>query len=163
MLQFPFKTPIIDRNGGLHIAWERALRYLEATYGRWIAVPYLAATYSASGSMTWTVEEADQVTLSYTQAGKRLEVAFVIRAAVVGGVASTTLQIALPGRDASGNARVAARDFSEPAFINDNGTPGIGVARVTAGASVIAIQRADGGNWSAGANGVEGRIVMEVQ
>lgn len=163
LLLLPFKSRIAERDGQLNKDWDRQFRSLEASYGRWRAVEYLATNFSADAGMTWLVELADQVTFSYGLMGKRLEVSFVIRGAVVGGVVSATLRIDVPGTDANGSPFIAAHDVSEPCFINDNGAFGIGVARVTAGGGFIEIQRADGANWTAGANGVEGRIVVEVR
>jgi hypothetical protein len=153
----------VSKAGEFAEPWLQFFRRIGRTYGTWTDVPYAAATYSASGSMTWTVQEADQTTLAYTLMGKRAEVAFVISAAAVGGVVGTTLRIAIPGKDENGTALVAARDMTAPVWVNDNGTHAIGVARVTAGSSLIQIQKVNGANWTAGANGVEGQIALEVR
>ena len=163
-LLLPFRSPITDSaNRALHKDWERALRTLEATYGVYRPVVYDATMYSASGAMTWTVDLVDQVTLMSCLMGSRLEVAFVIRGAVVGGTPGPTLQIEIPGTDDRGNALIAAHDVTQPVFIDDNGTLAIGVARVVAGGGVIEIEKVDGSNWAAGANGVEGQIAFEVR
>lgn len=131
----------------------------------WRAVDFDAANYTANGSMTWTVQTADQVTFNYCRMGNRLDLAFVIRLATVAGVVNTTLQIAIPGKNANREPLVAARDMTAPVLIVDNGTRAIGIATVVAGESVIKIQKADGSNWAAAANtnGVEGVIALEVK
>jgi hypothetical protein len=155
---------LVDTNTGAPTdVWLSFFQVLGSTYGTWKAVPYAAGHYSASGAMTWTVQDADQITFAYVLMSKLLLVAFTIRAAAVGGVADASLKIALPGVDANGNAIMAARDMSNPVWISDNGTKAIGRAFVAAGDTAISIQRVDGSNWSAGANGVEGQIALEVQ
>lgn len=162
-LLLPYRTPIEDGSNRLSKEWERAFRYVEATYGVFVQVPYAAALFTGSGLMTWTVEAADAVTLAYTRMGNRLELQFVIRAAVVGGTPDTTLRITIPGTDARGNALVAAHDATAPVYYNDAGTKAIGVARVVAGGATVEIQKPTAANWTAGANGVEGQIVLEVE
>src|SRR5690349_16842334 len=163
-LHLPTRAPIAEKGGILHREWERALKAFAAGYGTWVPVDYDAANFGGSGAMTWAVDPAGQVTFEYTLAGKRLEVAFVIRVATVGGVVDTTLTIAIPGLDARGNPFVSARDMTEAAvFYDDNGTKGIGVARVYEGGRLIEIKKATGANWTAGTNWVEGRIVLEVR
>lgn len=165
-LHLPFTAPVVEQDTNLLTkVWAKALRVLRSSYGTWTPVPHLAGNFTASGAMTWTVAAGDQATFAYVLMGKLLIVAFTIVTATVAGVVSTTLQITLPGMDASGHALVAARDMSVPVWITDNGTKAIGVARVTAGGTTIRIERVDGSNWTAAANttGVEGQIAIEVR
>lgn len=153
------------KTGHLDRVWERFFGDIAESYGTWTSVTFNAAHFTGNGSMTWTVAEGDVTTFAYTRMGKRLEVAFTIRTATVGGTPNTTLQMAIPGVDANGAALVAARTVTVPALTVDNGTRAIGVASVTAGASVIGVQLVGGGNWAAATNttGVEGVIAFEVQ
>lgn len=160
MLHLPFTAPVIDaETRELTSLWERALRVLRNGYGTWTPVPFLAANFTASGTMTWTLAAGDQTTLAYVLMGKLLIVAFTIVTASVGGVVGPTLKIAIPG------GLVAARAMTKTVWVNDNGTKAIGVARVTAGGRTIDIEKVDGSNWTAAANttGVEGQIAFEVE
>lgn len=132
--------------------------------GGWDDVPHAAGDFTASGAMTFTVQAADLITFTYGLMGKRLEVGLVIRGASVGGVADRTLRVAIPGNDKQGAALTAARDWSDTVWVNDNGTKSIGIARVSAGGSVIEIEKADGSNWAGAVNttGVEGTFAFEV-
>lgn len=162
-LLFPFRDRVVDAAGMLTTYWERAMRSLEQSYGRFVVVPHDASMFTGNGSMTWTVEVADLVTLVYTLMGKRLEVFFTIRAAAVGGTPAGALRILIPGKDANGNAFVSARTITTPVYVEDASTPAIGLAYVQAGVGYIHIAKLDGTNWTAGVNRVEGSIVLEVQ
>jgi hypothetical protein len=64
--------------------------------GEWTDVPYNAADFYASGSMTWTVEAGDLRGYRYMIVGKTLFIQFAIVGSSVGGTASTALMIKLP-------------------------------------------------------------------
>jgi hypothetical protein len=158
MLHVPFREKqFVDKDGALTKGWRAFFKDLGASYGTWHTVPHAAGDFTANGSMTWTVESADLSTFAYVEMGKLLIVAVTVTGAVVGGVVNTTLQVTLPAQ------HVAARNMSIPVWVTDAGTKAIGVARVTAGSAVIAVQKVDGSNWTAGANGIEGQIAIEVE
>ena len=139
--------------------WLDFFQQLGASYGTWYAVTFAAATFTGNGSMTWTVASADQVTLAYTKMGQRVELAFTIRTATVGGTPNTSLQIALPAGITAGRA------VTVPCRVNDNGTLGPGWAKVAAGGTVLSILKENESNWTAATdtNGVEGVIAFEMQ
>lgn len=159
------KQAVDPKTGEWQLEWLSLMATLGQTYGAWNVVGHASAVFSASGSMTFTVAEADLVTFEYGRMGKRLEVVFTIRNASVGGVVSDTLRIGIPGVNESGAAFVAARDMTTPVLIVDNGTRAIGLASVVAGGTVISITKVDGSNWTASANatGVEGSLAIEVR
>lgn len=140
-------------------AWLDFFQQLGASYGTWYAVPFVASTFTGNGAMTWIVASADQVTLAYTKMGQRIELAFTIRTATVGGTPNTSLQITLPA------GMTAARAVTVPCRVNDNGTLGPGWAKVAAGGTVLSILKENESNWTAAAdtNGVEGVIAFEAQ
>lgn len=143
----------------LNDRWLEFFQRLGGSYGTWYAVTFAAGTFTANGSMTWTVESGDQITLAYTQMGQRVELAFTIRTSSVGGTLNTTLRITLPA------GLVAARAVTVPCRVNDNGTLGPGWASVTAGGTVLSIVKEDESNWAAATNttGVEGILTFEIQ
>ena len=67
-----------------------------ALVGAWTAIPYNAANFTGSGSMTWAVEAADVTFLRYVLLGKTCVVTFGLANTVVGGTLSTTLKITIP-------------------------------------------------------------------
>lgn len=147
------------KTGTLKQRWRQFFEALGQTYGTWYQVPHDASLYTGGGLQTWTVASADQSTLAYVLMGQLMIVAFTIVTSSVGGVADASLQIAIPA------GKVAARDMSAPVWVNNNGTLAIGVARVSAGGTVIAIKLVNAANWAAAADttGVEGQIAFEVR
>ncbi len=161
MLHVPTRewAVVEPQTGWIKSAWASFFQTLGATYGTWNVVPHAAGDFTGNGAMTWTVQSGDLTTFAYVEMGKLMLIALTVATSSVGGVANTTLQVALPA------GRVAARAMTTPAWISDNGTPAIGVVRVTAGGSVLAIQTAAGANWTASANatGVECSLAIEVR
>lgn len=161
----PRDATVVDiRTGRWAGKWGALMVRIASYFGSWFRVPYDDETFSGSGAMTVTVEQADQVTLQYGLMGKRLEVFFVLRGISIGGTPDTSIQIAIPGRNDRAQPFTAGVDVTVPCRISDNGTAAIGLARVSAGGQVIKIQKVNGANWSAsaGATDVEGVIPMEV-
>lgn len=168
LVRIPIQTePVVevDRSGQAPELTGRVKRtwfqFLQSLYTRgfWNPVEHASTYYTANGSMTWTVQAADQTTFAFTQMGKTLVVAFVLTSTTVGGVANSTLQITIP------KGHVAARTMVAPVWISDNGTATTGIATVTANSTVIAIQRTDGANFALATNttAVRGQITLEVQ
>src|SRR3990167_787127 len=62
----------------------------------WTTPTFSAGDFTASGSMTWTVDAGDVVTYAYTIINKVMTVLFYIDPTTVGGTPSTSLQIAIP-------------------------------------------------------------------
>lgn len=111
-----------------------------------IVVAHAGGNYTGSGSMTWTVEAADQVTYTYRQAGKFLYVTVNINASSVGGTPSTTLQIALP------SGFVCTRSFLVPSVAVNNGVLASSYINPVAGGTVLRVFLLSGGNWTASTN-----------
>lgn len=134
-------------------------RVVSHQQGAYIAVSYSASNFTASGSMTWTVDSADQATYAYMLTQRMLTIVFVIRSSSVGGTPSTQLKIAIPGGFSP------ARETHNPVAILDNTTRMAGNASIGAGATAININKIDYSNWSTTTNStdVQGEIVVEVQ
>ena len=157
-IYLPQRQPVVEpTTGAIHVTWFKFLQEL-VHRGHWTTLAFLAANFTASPSMTWVLTEADQVTLSYTIAGKTMTVAFTLENTSVGGVVSSALRIALPP------GRVATRAMASPVRIRDNGTWTTGEASVVADGTYITIQRTDGANFtlSTNATDVRGQLTLEV-
>lgn len=72
-------------------------KVIEHEQGAWIAPAYAAGDFTASGSMTWTVDAGDVEVYRYWLKGRSLVVNWVIVSSTVGGTLSTSLQIKVPG------------------------------------------------------------------
>lgn len=153
------RLPIMERGGAVAREWFRFFESLFARGVEWIAVRFDATDFTANGAMTWTVAEADQVTLAYTLLGRTLLVAFNLVDTTVGGTPNTQLRIALPGGLQADGARAGL------CAIVDNGTAGVGKWAIADGGTALVVTRADGANWAASANAtrVEGHAMLTVQ
>lgn len=127
--------------------------------GDWIAIPYGAVSFTGNGTMTWTVQAADQLRYSYMLIGHTLFLDFSFTTTSVGGVANTTLLLPLPY-----NYKAANSQHGTPFYYSDNGTFGIGLARVAASAQVVQLLTAGIANWTASANNtaMEGQLRIEI-
>lgn len=134
--------------------------FLELFYrGFWNAVAYAAGNFTASGSMTWTVDAADQLHYDFTQVGKTIFVRFMLANTTVGGVADSTLHITIPRAHTANDAGTTL------VYLKDNGAYAVGVARVSAGSTTIDITRLDHANFSLSADNtdIEGEVVIEIE
>lgn len=124
-----------------------------------ITPAYNAGDFTASGSMTWTVDSADVVAYCYTLRGSELFVNILIGASSVGGTLSNTLHIALPG------GFTCAQFVRVASFFNDNGVQQGGRMDVAVGESIIRTVKLAGANLAASTNAtaVAGQIVVPVQ
>jgi hypothetical protein len=115
------------------------------TGGAWFTIAHSAAHYTASGSMTWTVDAGDQTYRRWKIVnGKTLLYRGKIVASDVGGTASTQLRIALPA-----GLTVGAQDAEGVVFYKDAaGARTIGRAIAVAGATYVAFEKLDGANWT---------------
>jgi len=125
--------------------------------GEWANQAFSAGNFTASGSMTWTVAEADQDTFRYTLIGKTMIVDASIVTTTVGGTPSTALRITLP---ASATAASAA---STACSVRDNGTFSVGWAEVAASGTYISIYLAAQGNWAASTDATDVRLQIAVE
>lgn len=128
--------------------------------GVWTSVTYASGNFTASGSMTWTVEEADVSNFQYMIIGKTMWVNFWLALTSVGGTLSDTLKIKIPANKVSANAIIV-----RVGFLNDNGTVREGRVQANAGSTTLDINLHLGGNFAASTNAtyVVGQIFFEIQ
>ena len=120
----------------------------------WTTPAFSAANFTASGSMTWTVAEANVTCYKYRIVGKTMTVIFSIGNTTVGGTPDTTLQIKVPASKTG-----ASTNDSNPCFVSDNGTASIGYALVSG--TDILIRKVPITNWTAGTGQCIGQITFE--
>lgn len=129
--------------------------------GAYITPTFAAGTYTASGSLTWTVDSADVTTFAYYLSGRSMSVVFFLLSTSTGGVASTALQITIPlGMTTVFQARNTTLRYSDA-----GGAAAAGFISLTATSTLIRLNKMDGANWSnAAANNteVEGEIFFGV-
>lgn len=126
-------------------------------------IPYSSGNFTASGSMTWTVQSGDQTLFRYVKIAQLLFLWFELDATTTGGTASTDLIFQLP----NGLKAAAATDQLYHYF---DGTPpwAVGHALTTVGSSSVILHRTDNGgtNWPvpvADAVYARGLLIIEVQ
>lgn len=132
-------------------------RVIAHEQGAWISVPYSAGDFTASGSMTWTVESGDLQTFSYLLRGRTLSIALGVSASSIGGTLSNGLLVAIPG---GFSAPVLTQ---VPCIVSDSAI-GTSIGRWFASGTSLTIRRADGSNFAASTNnaGVQASIAFEV-
>ena len=127
--------------------------------GAWTTPAFDAASFTASGSMTWTVEAGDVATYAYQIAGKIMIVMFRIITSTIGGTPSNALHIKIPA------SKTATKPTLNLCSILDTGWTA-GLAEVLAGGTVIKIypDAAFSANWTTGTNDkyVQGQITFEI-
>lgn len=131
-----------------------------AALGSWTARTYDGANFTGSASMTWTVQSGDVVTDAYTLTGKSITVAISINTSSVGGTPSTDLEIKIPA------SKTAAKDMKiGVARCLDDNVLTDAIASVSAGSTLIVVNRTDLGNWTSSTNQtrVEFVFTFEVQ
>lgn len=126
--------------------------------GEWTTVAHSGTNYTASGAMTWTVDLADQVTYAYKLVGKSLTVSAWVATTTVAGVVATQLNVAIPGGFVAAKAMGGACGV-----LLDNGVGVAGTVSVAAAGTVIVVQRADAGNFTASANNTQVRFTFEFE
>jgi hypothetical protein len=125
----------------------------------WTTPTFAAGDFTATGSMTWTVEAGDVATFRYMILGKTMFFLISINSTTVGGTPSYGLKIKIPG------AFSAAKSFTVPVYVNDNGSEKIGKAWVGTGDTIFYFTIGPAAaNWTASTNltGVEAMFVFEV-
>lgn len=148
-----------DTHGTITATGSISERNRGVAMGAWTAIPFAATIYTATGT-TWTVTNAQQVTLKYTLIGTTLLVAFYISVSTVGG-ATANLFITLPL-----NATSTVSSYGTCTY-NDNGTYGTGTILAVTGQAFpqLKLMKNIGGsvNWSnSAALTVAGQIAFEV-
>lgn len=125
-----------------------------------------ASRYTASGTMTWTVQAADVIYYKYTRLGNLVFLLFHIGGTDIGGVVSTTLYLPLPAgispRQMDPSIDLLQENYCR---IIDNGTSVTGRCFVETPDTPVrlGITRVDGANLTASASntGVRGQIWFE--
>jgi hypothetical protein len=128
--------------------------------GEWTTPTYAAGDFTASASMTWTVDSGDVTTYEYTLVGKKMTVNWFLQTTTIGGSVDVQLKIKIPG------GFTAAKRVAVP-FWFGNSADGTGLAEVAAAGTVINLYRTfiASTNWTLGTNNVYvlGSITFEVQ
>jgi hypothetical protein len=110
-----------------------------AALGDWTNVPFNAADYTGSGSMTWPVIAGNVALFRYAIAGKTAFVQMDITGAVLGGTASSALRVALPAAITPGGT--GAQQLVLPAWIQTQAsslaTGAVGIVVITGGVARI--------------------------
>ncbi len=129
--------------------------------GEWIPIPFIAANFTASGSMIWTVAATNVTALKYMLVGKTCFVLFNLVQTSVGGTLNNALRIALP-------TALMAKDTTITSIrVYDNAAWVSGVAIVNSPLTVatsLTISREDNGNFTASSanTSVQGLAMFEV-
>lgn len=108
----------------------------------WNSLDYSGFTFTGSGSMTWTVDQADQNLYEYRLIDDTLEIRWCIRSTDVGGTAGNELRISFPA------GYLAAADSVNTHWYSDAGTEGVGFAGTLAGDTFIRLYKLGSGNWT---------------
>lgn len=129
-----------------------------AVPGAWTTPAYAAGDFTASGSMTWTVQAGDVSTYAYAILGKIMIVSLYLVTTTIGGTPSNALIIKIPG------SKTATKTTANPVYILDNGGGAAGYCYVTAGTTLIVCKRTDGANFTASTNltSIFGQLVFEI-
>jgi hypothetical protein len=117
--------------------------------GKGITRAFDAGNFTASGSMTWTVEAADVGIDQYIQLGKFVIYWVTINTSTIGGTLSNRLQIAIP------NSFVSTKESwsSEAGFYGGAGAAySTKLYSVNAAGTVVRVQNPDGSNLEASTN-----------
>lgn len=135
-------------------------RLITHAQGTPIAIAYASGNYTASTG-TWTVDSADQVTLSYLISGmtKQMRMLFAVVETTTSN-ATTQLRIALPGS----YSPVEETDGLFRARDNTATVSELGLVLVEAGVARLRLQLADGTQWAVSTNNtsVQGQLEFEV-
>jgi len=126
--------------------------------GAWTTPAYDAGNFTASGSMTWTVEGADVKTYAYIIIGKIMHISFCIENTTVAGTPHVELRIAIPA------GKTANKQNTVPIYIMDNEVRSFGIAFISPAGGQIICYKADISNWAASTNltRVNGQITFEI-
>jgi hypothetical protein len=126
----------------------------------WITPTFDAGDFTASGSMTWTVEAGDVAVYRYKMlSADTMVLQWSISTTTVGGTPSYALRIKIP------NGKTAAGVQDVLSYGSDNGTTMVNLVEVSNGVTYIEIfTTVAAANWSASTNTtfVRGQIILKV-
>jgi hypothetical protein len=159
------RTPMIDDDGSgttgtiINNAWKQELyNQIDATVGGvWQNVPYAAGNFTGSGGMTWTVDAGAQALNRYALMGKTLFWAVYIAGGQVGGTASNSLYITIPGGYSAG----IYRGGNATAQLYD-GIHQAGFVSVESAGTKLRIQKITEANFSLGLSYIRFSTILEI-
>lgn len=122
--------------------------------GEWTDVAFASGNFTASGSMTWTVQSADQITFEYMLIGHTMFLSVYLDSTTVGGTASNQLFIKIPGGFS------AAKKVQGMSLGFDNGTAVSTFTRVSAGGTTVEVGKSDVSNFALSTNNTFIRVIM---
>ncbi len=139
-------TPLAAAKGRANYVYRGSTwELVDHTQGDWIANPFTAGDYTASGSMTFTVASGDVPVNQYYILGKVLHWNFRVITATVGGTPSTQLIVKLP------STYTIAVGFDHSNRGADNGTE-VPIYLAFNASNQINIQKIPTANWAASTN-----------
>ena len=120
-------------------------------------VTYAAGNFTANGTQTWTVDEADVALHHWVRVGNIVTLNWQVITSTVGGSANTQLRVGSGGF-------TWARSCESSHYYLDNNTRGSSRAYATAGTTYVVLNIATAGNWAAATNTTYtfGQITCEV-
>ena len=114
-----FNGAIIDVTGETYFPGDVSGLVTDAFYGGvWNPVrdhPFSAGEFTASGSMTWTVDSGDVATFKYQINGRVMTVWLTISTSTTGGTADTTLSLVIPYSKTAAATVVGFCHLNDPA------------------------------------------------
>lgn len=124
--------------------------------GDWTDVPFSATNFGGSGSMTWTVTQAQQLVYAYLQIGTTLYLNYWIEQTTIGGTASSSLRLTLP-------ASLVVAQYATAPIHYLNSTANVGFVAATPGDRFVSFQKSDASNWNtAAAVTIHGQVALKV-
>jgi hypothetical protein len=148
---------VLSTNGAGLLSWA------SPGTGAWTALPYNASDYTASGSMTWTVDSTD-INIRYLVFGKTMILALRLAQTTVGGTVSNELRVAIPG----GKTVKSGANIWSPFIVVDNthstGAMQNGLAVAASGSSYISLFKFGYTDWTLSTNNTDlaGQIIFEI-
>lgn len=146
----------------------------DATTSRWrminvepglaIAVTFNAGDFTATGTMTWTVDSGDVRAFRYTQRGAQVTIALAVADFTTGGTPDTTLRVLLPNSFTAANQGTVAVYAYGRGRANGGTLQGIVAYTASSASTMLHIDKFDGSTWANGTNNgdVQGSVTIFV-
>ena len=125
--------------------------------GAWVTPTYAAGDFTATGSMTWTVEAGDVADYKYTIINKTMIVSFVISASVVGGTAATQLLVKVPAGKTVVGGSIGFMTLHQGAWVASDCKIDDGETSIKCFVNITGST-----NWALGATSLQGFIIFEI-
>ena len=109
----------------------------------WVDVPFGSGNFSASGSMTWTVDFGDVNQCRYVLLGDLMWFQWWITGSDVGGTADPTLYLRLPS-----GYRASGRAVGVNNYLDAGATWGTGLCTIETRASTVNLYKSGLANWT---------------